>query len=86
LTTQDAGNADRALADEAVVDFAIREERVVVTLNRRHFVRLHRERPDHRGIVVCTFDPEFEDLADRIDRKIRALGDLSGALIRVERI
>jgi uncharacterized protein with PIN domain len=85
LTTQDAGNANRSLTDEEVLAFSKREERAVITLNRRHFVRLHEAHPDHSGIIVCTFDPEFEDLADRIDRKLRGTPDLAGQLVRVQR-
>lgn len=86
LTTQEAAKASQALTDEEVLAFAVAEERAVVTLNRKHFARLHRESPAHCGIVVCSFDPEFEDLADRVDRALRATTDLQCALVRVNRI
>jgi hypothetical protein len=58
---------------------------VLVTLNRKHFIRLHGERTDHFGIIVCSFDPDFEGLAHRIDQTIRIEKDLTGKLIRVNR-
>ena len=61
------------------------ELRAVVTLNRRHFVRLHAERPGHHGIIVCSFDVDFEGLARRIDGEIGIRGSLAGVLIRVNR-
>ena len=86
LTTQDASKANLALGDEEVLTFATAAGRAVVTLNRRHFVRLHQKQPEHAGIVVCSFDPEFEDLADRVDRELRAAPDLKGVLLRVNRV
>jgi hypothetical protein len=66
LTTQDAGRAGMALPDDSVLAFSVAEGRILLTLNRKHFIRLHRARPDHKGIVVCTFDPDFAALAQRI--------------------
>ena len=66
LTVQEAGNAGRAVPDEQVLAFAREQRRAVVTLNRKHFIRLHEQHPDHAGIVVCTFDPDFAGQARRI--------------------
>ena len=59
LTIQETGKADQALPDAEVLAFARREGRAVLTLNRLHFIRLHRGQPDHAGIIVCKFDPDF---------------------------
>jgi hypothetical protein len=48
MTVQEAGNAGIALSDEAVLDFAFEHKRVLVTLNRRHFIRLHEQ-----GACAC---------------------------------
>ena len=64
LTVQETGKADQALPDEAVLAFAIAETRAVLTINRRHFIRLHAEKPEHQGIIVCTFDPDFPGQAE----------------------
>src|SRR6266404_2141749 len=53
LTIQEAGKADQAVPDKEVLAFATRENRSVLTLNRLHFIRLHREQPGHADIVVC---------------------------------
>ena len=55
--------------------FATAESRIVLTLNRRHFIRLHQAMPDHRGIIVCTYDPDFEALAGRIHRELETYSD-----------
>ena len=59
LTVQETGKADQALPDEAVLKLAADEGRAVLTINRLHFIRLHRSQPHHAGIVVCTFAPDF---------------------------
>ncbi len=85
LTIQETGKAEQALPDEAVLSFAVEKERAVLTLNRKHFIRLHKEQPDHAGIIVCSFDPDFEGQARRIHASIETGAPLSGQLIRVNR-
>lgn len=85
LTMSDAGQAGRSVPDEDVLGFAGREQRALLTLNRRHFVRLHEERSDHAGIIVCTFDPDFAGQAQRIHALLQSNGRLAGRLIRVNR-
>ena len=84
-TTHEAGNAGQSMPDEAVLSFAFSHTRTVVTLNRKHFIRLHSQQPEHAGIIVCTFDPDFEGQARRIHTAIESEGQLSGKLIRVNR-
>jgi hypothetical protein len=85
LTTAEAGQHDQAFSDEDVLAFATLEARAVLTLNRKHFIRLHTQRPEHCGIVVCTFDPDFTSQAGRIHVAIAATPVLDGQLIRVNR-
>lgn len=86
LTIQEAGKADQAVSDPEVLAFATREQRAVLTLNRLHFIRLHQHRPDHAGIIVCKFDPDFEGQAERIHKAIGGLDSLTGQLLRVNRV
>ena len=85
LTVQESGKGGQSLPDEEVLSFAIREHRCLVTMNRRHFIRLHDRFPSHSGIIVCSFDPDFAGLAGRIHEAIQRLSDLAGRLIRIER-
>jgi predicted nuclease of predicted toxin-antitoxin system len=52
LTVQEAGKAHQRIPDNEVLTFATKNGRVVVTQNRKDFIRLHRLRPDHAGIIV----------------------------------
>jgi len=85
LTVLETGKAGQSWPDESVLEFAVFEGRCVLTMNRRHFVRLHGLRPDHAGIVVCTFDPGFDALAARIAAAIAERDQLAGQLLRVNR-
>ncbi len=85
LTIQDTGKSGQAVPDEAVLEFACAEKRALVTFNRKHFIHLHALKPDHFGIIVCSFDPDFESFAHRIDKIIQEQKELAGKLIRVNR-
>jgi len=85
LTVIEAGKADMAETDEAVLAYACSELRSVLTLNRKHFVRLHNERSEHEGIIVCSFDPDFSGQAHRIHAAMESEVDLRNKLIRVNR-
>lgn len=85
ITLQETGQGNRALIDEDVLAAATADQRAVLTLNRKHFIRLHRDKPNHAGIVICTFDRDFAGQAARIDSGLRSIETLVGQLIRVNR-
>jgi hypothetical protein len=81
----EAGQANQGVPDDAVLDFASRAGRAVLTLNRWDFVVLHVRVAQHAGIVVCSQDANTERLARAIDAAVRGVVSLTGALIRVNR-
>lgn len=83
LTVQEAGNA--GLPDEEVLAFAIRENRAVLTVNRRDFFQLHKLKPDHCGIIACTRDDDLPRLSANINNAISMAEILTGRVIRVYR-
>lgn len=85
LTIQESGKGNQAVPDEEVLAFAVSENRAVLTLNRKHFVRLHNAQPDHSGIIVCTVDADFTGQASRIHLAIESQQTLDGQLVRVNR-
>jgi predicted nuclease of predicted toxin-antitoxin system len=84
-TTAESGFAGQGTPDEQVLATAISADRIVITHNRRHFIRLHSRNPEHAGIIVCTADTDFESLAGRIDVELRTKSDWHGQLGRVQR-
>jgi len=86
LTSFDAGKANDAIPDDEVLSFATTNGRAVLTHNRQDFIRLHRQRPDHAGILVCTVDTDFSALAARIHAELLHRNSLQGQLIRINRL
>jgi predicted nuclease of predicted toxin-antitoxin system len=85
VTAQEAGKAEQEIPDPEVLSFAVEQGRALLTLNRRHFIRLHLMQPNHAGIISCTFDLAFTAQAVRIDAALAPLTGLRGQLIRVNR-
>jgi predicted nuclease of predicted toxin-antitoxin system len=85
LTIQETGSAGQAIPDEEVLAFSTEENRILLTFNRKHFIRLHRLTPNHAVIIVCTFDTDFIGLAQRVHIAIEEQHDFSGHLVRVNR-
>ena len=85
VSIQERGRAGEGTPDEEVLKLAIAERRAVLTIDRRDFIKLHKRDPDHAGMVVCTFDPDYPAQAIRIHDAIKALPTLDGRLIRVNR-
>ncbi len=85
LTVLETGKAGQKFDDPDVLAFARSLDRAVVTLNRKHFIRLHSQLPDHAGIIACTVDADFAGQAGRIHAAITPLANLTGQLIRVNR-
>lgn len=85
IIVAETGRASQKTSDEEVLKFAIADGRAVLTLNRKHFFRLHRTHPTHQGIIACTYDPAFTAQAHRIHAAISGIADLAGKLVRVNR-
>lgn len=85
LTVTETGKAEQSWPDENVLEFATHDDRVLLTLNRKHFIRLHKQRPDHAGIIVCTFDPDFAGQGQRIIDALASRTDFRSKLLRVNR-
>ena len=71
LTVQEDGQ--QATPDPDVLARAHALGRAVLTHNRRHFERLHRQGADHSGILSATRDDDSSALAARIDAALAGL-------------
>jgi predicted nuclease of predicted toxin-antitoxin system len=85
LTALEDGKANQSISDTQVLTRATELDRVLLTLNRLDFKRLHNQTPDHAGIIICTEDPDRIGQAQRIAASVDAAGDLIGQLVRVYR-
>jgi hypothetical protein len=85
VTAHEAGRANKRIPDADQLAFAVSDGRAVITFNRWDFIRLHRQSPDHSGIIVCTNDPDVAALAGRIHQAVRAEAPLDRKLIRINK-
>jgi hypothetical protein len=86
LTLQETGYAGQAVPDEIVLEYANREGRALLTVNRKHFIHLHKASSNHAGIGGCSFDPYFIEQAHRIHQALESYGgDLTGQRLRINR-
>ena len=85
VTIQEAGRANQQFPDKKVLELAITQNRAVITLNRKHFIRLHEVFGDHAGIIVCTIDLDYVGQAYRIHQAIKPYTTLHEVLIKVNR-
>lgn len=85
LTAREAGQADQGIPDPDVLAYAIGLGRAVLTHNRRHFVRLHRQTSIHCGIIVCTSDTNHVALAQRIHQALLTESSLDNNLLRINK-
>jgi predicted nuclease of predicted toxin-antitoxin system len=86
LTSLEAGNANLRIPDDEVLVFAREEKRIVLTLNRRDFIRLHFANPTHAGVIVCTTDNNFSALSERIHHLLTEnSGNFENMLFRVNK-
>ncbi|WP_461091202.1 DUF5615 family PIN-like protein [Spirosoma gilvum] len=78
--------AGQAVPDDHVLAIATSLYRCLITLNRKDFIRLHNQQPNHAGIIICTFDSNFTALAERIHNCLAQSEPLiTGQLLRVQR-
>jgi hypothetical protein len=85
LTALEDGRANQGIDDPEVLARATQLGRAVLTNNRGHFHRLHRNDPNHAGIITCTDDRDYLALAGRIVARIAGVPLLAGQLLRVIR-
>lgn len=85
LTSLEAGNAGRSIPDDAVLRFATAQGRALLTINRKHFLRLHRASSAHAGLILCTLDLDFAGQAARIESALAEIDDLSSQILRINR-
>ncbi|MBE9111446.1 DUF5615 family PIN-like protein [Nodosilinea sp. LEGE 07298] len=86
LTAQAAGQANQRIPDDQVLAFATAENRAVISQNRRNFIRLHQENPNHAGIVVCSKNLDWDDFATAIHQTLSNYEMLTDKLIRITRL
>ena len=86
LTSNEAGNANQRIPDADVLIFAAQARRILLTINRRDFIELHKESTNHAGIIVCTQNTDLKEQAEQINQAVQEMGTMEGKLIRINRM
>lgn len=60
LTSYEAGQANQCIPDDQVLAYATEKDRIVITLNRDDFIALHNQGINHKGIIVCKDDRDYQ--------------------------
>ena len=84
LTVQDAGKAEQKISDPEVLRYAISLNRAVLTMNRRDFIRLHAQTPQHKGIVICKSSTNWEKIGQAIHNHLSQFETIEKQLIRIK--
>lgn len=85
LTMYEDETANQSLTDEEVLSIARDKNRALLTANRRDFIQLHQRQPNHSGMIICTFDPDFIGQAQRIANALRDRASFENELIKIFR-
>jgi len=85
LTCQEAGRGGQKIEDEVVLADALALGRIVLTQNCDDFKHLHQRGLPHVGIVNCSYDPDTEGHARRIEEAVNNEDPGGRWLIRVTR-
>jgi predicted nuclease of predicted toxin-antitoxin system len=85
LTIFQDGKGNQQYPDVAVLQDASSYGRAILTLNRKHFRRLHEKNAVHAGMILCTYDSDFLGQAQRIHMAIATQETLSKSAIYVNR-
>jgi predicted nuclease of predicted toxin-antitoxin system len=82
LTTHDVSKSGKGIADIEVLSFAISLERAVITFDK-DFFKLHRNNPNHCGIILCTENRNYLQLAQIIHTKLSQISQIEKQLVRI---
>jgi predicted nuclease of predicted toxin-antitoxin system len=85
ITLTDLGLAQIGMPDPEVLKKATALNRCVITFNRLDFIKLHKASNQHAGIIVCTYNPDNKQLAEKIHHSIQQFNSLHNRLIRIYR-
>lgn len=85
ITSYDAGQANRGIPDDEVLNYATENNLIVITFNRDDFIELHNKNIQHRGIVICKTDRDYQGQIDYLHKYLQNQDNLINRLIRIKK-
>jgi predicted nuclease of predicted toxin-antitoxin system len=85
LTSYEAGQANQGIPDSEVIVYATEQNRVVITLNRKDFIQIHRSGGVHNGIIICKDDRDYQGQVQTLHQYLLSQANLINRLVRVKK-
>jgi hypothetical protein len=85
VTSYDVGQANQAIADDEVLNYAINNNLILITFNRDDFIKLHESGIRHSGIIICKSDRDYQGQIDFLHNYLQTQDSLINRLIRIKK-
>lgn len=85
ITSYEARQANQAIPDNEVLNYATRNNLIVITFNRDDFIELHNNGVQHSGIIVCKTDRDYQGQVDFLHSYLQTQSSLVNRLIRIKK-
>jgi predicted nuclease of predicted toxin-antitoxin system len=87
LTSRDAGQANKGIPDDELLQYAVKLNRCVITYNRKDFKKIHKEthcHKGHKGIILCKENFDDKTYAKIIHSHLMEYNILDNQLISIK--
>jgi predicted nuclease of predicted toxin-antitoxin system len=84
LTSRDAGQANKGIPDDELLQYAVKLNRCVITYNRKDFKKIHKEPYCHKGIILCKQTLDDKTYAKIIHSRLIQYSSLENELISIK--
>lgn len=85
ITSYDAGQANRGIPDDEVLNYAAKNSLILITFNRDDFIELHQSGIKHKGIVICKTNRDYRGQVDKLQEYFQTQSSFENRLIRVKK-
>lgn len=85
ITSYEAGQANKKIPDNEVLNFATRNNLAVITFNRDDFIELHNNGIQHSGIIICKTDRDYQGQVNFLHEYLQNQESLINRLIRIKK-
>lgn len=85
ITSYEAGQANKKIPDDEVLNYATRNNLVVITFNQDDFIELHNNVIQHSGIIICKTDRDYQGQVHYLHEYLQNPESLINRLIRLKK-
>jgi predicted nuclease of predicted toxin-antitoxin system len=85
ITSYDAGQANQAISDNEVLNYATQNNLAVITFNRDDFIELHNQSIKHSEILICKTNRDCQSQINFLHDYLQTQNSLPNRLIRIKK-